>query len=154
MAEWEATLSRRFQRGGRDVPGQQRLDVGQRLCLWQFLKDVAQVREGLDARPFAGFDEAVEFRRGVCAGQRVREQPCLSSDDKRADRILAEHVADFDTAIVEIARERRPFLGEVVDGLARVRLWRYRVAVSIEPGAGIAMTTPWSRPCSERSRQT
>jgi hypothetical protein len=55
---------------GFDSPGQQRLDVGERGGLLQFLEDQLGIVVGLQPAGLGRLDDALQFRRGVSAARR------------------------------------------------------------------------------------
>ena len=68
--------------------------------LRQDVQDLLVVR---DRDRLRRLDDAVEFRGGVGAARRVREQPCLAPHDKGSDRVFDEVVVDLDAAVIEAA---------------------------------------------------
>ena len=57
------------------MPGQQSLEVINGLRGGEFLEEPDEVGVRIDAVGLAGFDDGVEIRTGVCAGDRIGEQP-------------------------------------------------------------------------------
>ena len=81
-----------LRRRWRDVPGQQRLDVGERHRLWQLGEDVPEAGAGLEPIRLGCLDQAVETRRRPGAGRRIAEEPRLSAHDKGLYDILTKIV--------------------------------------------------------------
>ena len=50
----------------------------------EFPEEADEVGVGIDAVGFAGFDDRVEIRTGVCTGDRIGEQPVAAADGQFA----------------------------------------------------------------------
>lgn len=71
------------------IPGQKRIVVIDRLGQGEPLEHAPDPGVGLQAIKVGCLDERVKHGAGVRAGLGVAEQPPLSSDHKRADRVFA-----------------------------------------------------------------
>ena len=84
----------------------------------------------------ASSSTAGSVRRGLAAG----EQPVLASEHDRPQRLLGAVVVDLERAILGVARQRRPVVARVRDGLPE-RALRQRLSASVEIAA---------EPCQDR----
>ena len=70
------------------IPGQKRIVVIDRFGEWDLFQNVPDPCVWLHAVEHCGLNQGVKHRAGVSAGLGVGEQPPLSSNDKRADRVF------------------------------------------------------------------
>ena len=83
----------------------------------EFIEDVAEIGEGLDAIEFAGLDEGVEgrcpFATGVIAGKEI----ILAADGHAPQGSFHGVVVDTESSFLKIQDQRRPTSQCIVDGL-------------------------------------
>ena len=86
------------------IPWQKCFNFFDRSCGWQVSHDAAQPCVRIQTIGFSGFYHRVNNGTGVSAGRSITEQPGFSSDDKRANRILAAIMPTLELCRVMAAR--------------------------------------------------
>ena len=66
---------------------------------------------------FRRFNQTVDHTAGLCIARRIGEEPIFSSHDKGLYAAFSPVVAQFQTAILQIADQVRPLLQQVMDGV-------------------------------------
>ena len=94
---------------------------------------VGEPRFRLDAVEPGGSHERVERGGPLASGIGTTEQPILSSDSCRPDLVFCGVVADFEPAVVEVARERMPPRAGIADGAGEIALARDFLQLCVEP---------------------
>lgn len=87
----------------------------------------------LDAVRLRSLDERVQVRARQRTLHRVAEQPALSADDERADRILAAIVVERHFAVREERRQLRPLPERVANRFAEQTLRQHLRRKGFEP---------------------
>ncbi len=105
-----------------------------RLCAWQCDQHIGEVAVAVDPVGDARLQQRVQVRAGVGAGHRVAEQPVLSADAERTDRVFAGVVIDRVVAVFHEARELGPLRGRVVQRLAEQAAGQHAVQVPQQQG--------------------
>ena len=86
-----------------------------------------QVGTGFQPVRFGGLDQGVEIGAGLYAFNGGTEQPVLSPDHKRSNRILSPIVVDLQATIVQVADQFTPLIVRVSQGVARgAHRWHLR----------------------------
>ena len=92
--------------------------------LRRVLQDPQQIAVRIKAVLLRRFNQAVDHAAGLCAARRVGKQPVLPAHHKGLNAALGTVVAQLQTAILQIPRQVRPLLPQVMDRLSQRRFRR------------------------------
>ena len=67
---------------------------------------------------FRRFNQTVDHAAGLCAAWRVGEEPVFAAHDKGLYAAFSPVVAQFQTAVLQLAARLRPLLHQAMDGPA------------------------------------
>src|SRR5947208_8091971 len=110
-------LSLCLHRGGCPLVGEQFGQLVLRMLADAF-EEIAQVSEGIEAKPFASRDEAGEHGRRAAAAVATVKHPVLASYRDTAQTALGAVVVDLQIAVVQVAGKGLPIRQRVGAGLA------------------------------------
>lgn len=103
--------------GGRPVVGEQIVELLDR-ALPDAREHIVEPCEWFDSGEFARSDEAAQHGHGSAAAIAAEEGPVAAADGNAAQAPLGVVVVDGQVAVGEVARQGRPVLQRVGDGLA------------------------------------
>ena len=118
---------------GGDAPGQQRLDVLERVTVGQALEDELEVAVGFEAVGPSGLQQAVEVGAGLGTGLGGAEQPVLAPQGEGPDGVLGGVVGHRHLPVVEEHEQARPLVVEIAQGVTELGLGRHLGAGVVEP---------------------
>lgn len=99
----------------------------------QALEDVAQIGVGIVAIEPRRVHKAHDGRSPLAGTQAAGEQPVIAPDGDRPDLVLDPVVVDRQFTVVDVARQRRPAVQAVADGLGSGRSVGHLLAVLYQP---------------------
>ena len=88
------------------------------------LQNPQQITVRIKAVFLRRFNQAVDHAAGLCAARRVGKQLVLPAHHKGLHAALGTVVAQLQSTILQIPRQVRPLLPQVMDRLSQCRLWR------------------------------
>lgn len=97
-------------------------------------ENVGEPGARVDVVELRGFDQGEDGSGPATAAVGAGEGPVLASDREATQRPLGGVVGEADAVVVEEARERRPSLHKIVDGLGQSVFRRQLSSLAVEPG--------------------